>query len=70
MVGRMGEEGLRGGRDREMHGAAGDEGQAAAHDTCNRVPMQKYVFPRQLSRSWRERPAVADQSIDSPVPIL
>lgn len=61
MVGRMGEEGLRGGRYREMHGATSDEGQAVAYDTCDRIPMQKYVFPRQLSRSWRKRPAVGDQ---------
>ena len=28
-----------------MHGASSDEGQAVAHDTCDRIPMQKYVFP-------------------------
>lgn len=45
MVGRMGEKGLRGGRYSEMYGASSDEGQAVAHDTCDRIPMQKYVFP-------------------------
>lgn len=57
MAGRMGEKGLRGGRYSEMYGAPSDEGQAVAHDTCDRIPMQKYVFPRQISRSWRKWPA-------------
>lgn len=58
MVGRMGEEGFLGARYRQVHGAPSYEGQIAADDTSVGVPMQKYVFPRQISRSWQKRPAV------------